>query len=213
MLCQFLKKEDKSHASNYRPISLISCGGKTFERIIFKHVYNHLIYQYQSGFLPGHSTVHHLIELIQHTCLALEKYEINCQIFCDISKAFDRVWHRGLLYKLKNYGINGNLLMCFEDYLNDRNQKILINGKSSSQKPVSADLPPGSVLGPLLFLIYINDISDDLTGLVRLFADDTSLSYSSADKHQIELILNDDLQKLSDWAKNGLLFSIPKTLK
>ena len=88
--------------------------------------------------------------------------------------------------------------MWFEDYLNDRNQKVLINGKSSSQKPVSADLPQGSVLGPLLFLIFINDISDDLTGLVRLFTDDTSLSYSSADKHQIELISNEDLQKLSD---------------
>ena len=99
----FFKKGDKSHASNYRPISLISCVGKTFERIIIKHVYNHLIsnsliYQYQSGFLPGHSTVQHLIELIHHTCLALEKYEINCQIFCDISKAFVRVWHRGLLH-------------------------------------------------------------------------------------------------------------------
>ena len=100
------KKVDKSHASNYRLISLISCVGKTFERIIFKHVFYHLIsnsliYQYQSGFSPGHSTVHNLIELIHHTCLALEKYEIYCQIFCDISKAFDRVWHRGLLHKLK----------------------------------------------------------------------------------------------------------------
>ena len=152
------KKGDKSHASNYIPISLISCVGKTFERIIFKHVYNHLIsysliYQYQTGFLPGHSTAHHLIELIHHTCLALEKYKINCQIFCDISKAFDRVWHRGLLHKLKNYGMNGNLLMWVEDYLNDRNQKVLINGKSSSQKPVSAGVPQGTVLGPLLFLI------------------------------------------------------------
>ena len=209
------KKGDKSHASNYRPISLISCVGKTFERIIFKHVYNHLIsysliYQYQSGFLPGHSTVHHLIELIHYTCLALEKYEIKCQIFCDISKAFDRVWHRGLLHELKkNYCINGNLLMWFEDYLNDRYQKVLINGKSSSQKPFSAGVPQGSVLGPLLFLIYIDDISDNLTGLDRLFANDTSLSYSSADKHQIEIILNEDLQKLSEWAKNGLLFSTP----
>ena len=100
--------------------------------------------------------------------------------------------------------------MWFEDYLNDRNQKVLINGKSSSQKPVSADLPQRSVLGPLLFLIYINDISDDLTGLVRLFADDTSLSYSSADKHQIELILNEDLQKLSDWAKKWLIIFNPQ---
>ena len=102
----FLKKGDKSHASNYRPISLISCVGKTFERIIFKHVYNHLIsnslkIHMSLAFLPGHSTVHHFIELIHHTCLALEKYEINCQIFCDISKTFDRVWHRGLLHKSK----------------------------------------------------------------------------------------------------------------
>ena len=103
--------------------------------------------------------------------------------------------------------------MWFEDNLNDRNQKVLINGNSSSQKPVSAGVPQGSVLGPLLFLIYINDISHDLTGLAQLFADDTSLSYSSADKHQIELILNEDLQKLRDWGKNGLLFSIPKKLK
>ena len=88
--------------------------------------------------------------------------------------------------------------MWFEDYLYDRNQKVLINGKSSSQKPVSAGVPQGSVLSPLLFLIYINDISDDLTGLARLFDDDISLSHSSADKHQIELILNEDLQKLSD---------------
>ena len=116
------KKGDRSLVSNYIPISLISWFGKSFETVIFKHVYNHLItnsliYQYQSGFLPGHSTVHHLIELVHHTCLALEKYEINCQIFCDISKAFDRVWHRGLLLKLENYGINGNLLLWFEDYL------------------------------------------------------------------------------------------------
>ena len=135
-----------------------------------------LTYQYQSGFLPRHSTVHHLIELIHHTCLVLEKYEINCRIFCDIPKAFDRVWHRGLLHNLKNYGINGNLLMWFEDYLNDRNQKVLNNGKSSSQKQVSAGVPQGSVLGPLLFLIYIKDISYNLTGLARLFPDDTSLS-------------------------------------
>ena len=205
------KKGDKSQTNNYRPISLVSCVGKAFERVIFKHVYNHLItnsliYQYQSGFLPGHSTVHHLIELVHNTCLALEKYEMNCQIFCDISKAFDRVWHRGLLLKLKNYGIDGNLLVWFEDYLKNRNQKVFINNTFSTQKPISAGVPQGSVLGPLLFLIYINDISDDLTGLARLFADDTSLSYSSADIRQIELILNEDLRKLSEWARKWCLF-------
>ena len=176
------KKGEKSLVSNYRPISLVSCVGKVFERCVFKHVYNHLIsnsliYQYQSGFLPGHSTVHHLIELIHHTCLALERYETNCQIFCDISKAFDRVWHRGLLLKISNYGITGYLLQWFQSYLLSRRQKVFINQTYSSDKPLSAGVPQGSVLGPLLFLIYINDISDDLTGLARLFADDTSLSF------------------------------------
>ena len=113
------KKGDKSVASNYRPISLISCVGKSFERILFKHVYNHLdsnslIYKYQSGFLPGHSTVHHLIESIHNTCLALENFETSCQVFCDISKAFDRVWHRGLLLKMERYGIRGDLLLWFK---------------------------------------------------------------------------------------------------
>ena len=208
------KKGDRSLVSNYRPISLVSCVGKTFERVIFKHVYNYLItnsliYQYQSGLLPGHSTVHHLIKLIHHTCLALEKHETNCQIFCDISKAFDRVWHRGLLLKLENYGINGNLLLWFEDYLKNRSKKVCINENFSSEKSISAGVPQGSVLGPLLFLIYKNDISEDLTGLARLFADDTSLSYSSIDLHQIEMILNEDLRKLSVWAKKWLIVFNP----
>ena len=90
------KKSEKSEVCNYRPISLISCVGKAFERVAFKHVHNYLlsnslIYKYQSGFLPGHSTVHHLIEVVHQTCLALESHEINCQVFCDISKAFDRL--------------------------------------------------------------------------------------------------------------------------
>ena len=190
----YFQKGRQITSSNYRPISLVSCVGKSFERVIFKHVYNHLItnsliYQYQSGFLPGHSTVHHLIELVHHTCLALEKYEINCQIFCDISKAFDRVWHRGLLLKQENYGINGNLLLWFEDYLQNRSQTIFINENFSSHKSTTAGVPQGYVLGPLLFLIYVNDISDDLTGVARLFADDTSPSYSSADLQQMEIIL------------------------
>lgn len=211
------KKGDRSVVSNYRPISLVSCVGKAFERVVFKYVYNHLItnsliYQYQSGFLPGHSTVHHLIELTHQTCLALEKYETNCQIFCDISKAFDRVWHRGLLLKLENYGVNGHMLHWFEDYLNNRRQKVLVNEICSPEKTLSAGVPQGSVLGPLLFLIYINDISDDLTGLARLFADDTSLSYSSTNLQHIEIVLNEDLRKLSEWAKKWqILFNPLKT--
>ena len=100
------KKGEKSFCCNYRPVSLTSNVCKSFERIVFKHMYNHifeneLLYKYQSGFLPGHSTVHHLIELVHNTCLSLENHEANCQVFCDISKAFDRVWHRRLIHKLE----------------------------------------------------------------------------------------------------------------
>ena len=127
------KKGDKSEAGNYRPVPLISCIGKAFERVIFKHVYNHiadnnLLYKYQSGFLPGHSTVHHLIEIIHHTCLASENYETSCHIFCDISNAFDRVCHRGLILNLEKYGIIGNLLTCLQNYLTMRNQMVFVMG-------------------------------------------------------------------------------------
>ena len=92
--------------------------------------------------------------------------------------------------------------------LPNRSQKVFINENFSSHKSIAAGVPQGSVLGPLLFLIYINDISDDLTGLARLFADDISLSYSSAD-HQIEIILNEDLRKLNEWAKKWLILFNP----
>ena len=203
--------------SNYRPISLISCVGKSFERIVFKNVYNHLmanslIYKFQSGFLPGHSTVHHLIEVIHHTCLALENYETTCQIFCDISKAFDRVWHRGLILKLEKKGIHGNLLAWFANYLFNRSQSVCVDGTYSSKQYITAGVPQGSVLGPMLFLIYINDISEDLTGMTRLFADDTSLSFSSVNLFEIERVLNEDVSKLSAWAKRWLIkFNAQKT--
>ena len=211
------KKGEKSEVCNYRPISLISSAGKAFERVVFKHVHNYLLsnslfYKYQSEFLPGHSTVHHLREVVRQTCLALESHKINCQVFCDISKAFDRVWHRGLILKLEKYGIRGNLFARFENYLYMRHQKVSINNTCSSYKFITAGVPQGSVLGPMLFLIYINDISETLTGIARLFADDTSLSFSSADPVEIETILNQNLSKLSTWAKIWLvLFNAIKT--
>ena len=152
------KKGDRSIPSNYRPISLISSIGKVFERVIFKHIYNHLInksllYTYQSGFLPGHSTVHQLIDIFHNTCTALDERRLSSLVFCDISKAFDRVWHKGLCLKLDKYGIKGKLLLWIKSYLSNRKQRVQINNTFSSFQTITAGVTQGSVLGPLTLQI------------------------------------------------------------
>ena len=211
------KKGNKSLPSNYRPISLISCVGKIMERVIYKYVFNHLqrnklIYEYQSGFLPKYSTVHQLLEKYNCILNSLEKKEISCFVFCDFSKAFDKVWHKGLLHKIKSYGVDSNLLSWFSSYLQDRQQRVVINNSSSSLCNVSAGVPQGSVLGPLLFILYINDIAENLISLSRLFADDTSFSYSSRDELQIKTVIDHDLKELDEWSKKWLMsFNPDKT--
>ena len=126
-------------------------------------------------------------------------------MFCDISKAFDRVWHKGLLLKLKCVGIRGSLLKWFSNYLLDRKQRVVIPGASSDWSSVTAGVPQGSILGPLLFLTFINDIDVDLDTNVRLFADDTSL-YIIVDTPVIAASkLNTDLLKIHKWATRWLV--------
>ena len=141
------KKGNNSYSSNYRPISLISCVGKVMERVVYKHVYSHLqslklIYEFQSGFLPRHSTVHQLLEMYNSILNSLERKEMCCFVFYDFSKAFDKVWHRGLLHKLKAYGINGNLFDWFHSYLNEREQRVVIKDSSSSFTTILGGGPP-----------------------------------------------------------------------
>lgn len=109
-------------------------------------------------------------------------------IFCDLSKAFDRVWHSGLLFKLQTYGVCGDLLKWFSSYLSQRSQKVMYKDLLSSKSEISAGVPQGSVLGPLLFLIYVNDVAVNMLSLCRLFADDSSLQYSSNNILNIEYI-------------------------
>ena len=173
---------------------------------------NKLLCIYQSGFVPGCSTVHQLIEIYHKICISLDKKEFFCSFFCDISKAFDRVWHKGLIEKLKSYGLSESLVKWFQDYISNRKQIVFINNSESRIGLLKAGVPHGSVLGPLLFLIYINDISDHLSSLVSLFADDTSLSYSSTNLLQIEGKLNSDINILNTWAETWLVkFNPQKT--
>ena len=122
--------------SNCRPVSLLSALGKAMEKIIFRHVYNYLvdhalITQYQSGFLPGVSTGSQLTELYHSFCQALSKKDEVRVVFLDISKAFVKVWHIGLIFKLRQTGISGGLLNWFSNYLHDRQQRVIINGQCS----------------------------------------------------------------------------------
>ena len=121
------------------------------------------------------------------------------------SKAFDRVWHRGLLHKLENIGCTGQLLEWFRNYLSDRKQRVVIRGQSSNWADVEAGVPQGSVLGPLLFLIFINDIVHSINSFIRLFADDTSLYIIVDNPNEAAITLNTDLDKIYKWAEIWLV--------
>ena len=140
------KKGDKSSVSNYRPISLLSCLGKLMERCVYKHVYNYffsnrLIYEKQSGFLKGHSTVHQLLEIYHQVVSSLDAKQSTCMAFCDISKAFDRVWYKGLIFKLRQLGISDSLLDWFSDYLSSRKQSVMVKTARSRSRPINAGVP------------------------------------------------------------------------
>ena len=126
-------------------------------------------------------------------------------VFCDISKAFDRVWHKGLIHKLKQSGISGNLLKWFQKYLYGREQRVVINGSNSNWLPVKAGVPQGSILGPLLFIIFINDIVNEINAEIKLFADDTSLYLIVDNPNDTAFFLNQDLNQLQRWSEKWLV--------
>ena len=166
---------------------------------------NHIINALQSGFLPGDSTVNQITDLYNTFCQALDEGKEVRAIFWDISKAFGRVWHKGLLYKLSSVGISGPLLRWFTDYLDKRTQRVVLPGTALSWTSIKAGVPQGSILGPLLFLLYINDIVENIHSSIRLFADDTSLYIIVDDPIDSANQLNNDLQTIHLWAKTWLV--------
>ena len=201
------KKNDKQLISNYRPISLLPILAKVFERIIFKNLYNYLISnnlitKNQSGFRPADSVTNQLLALVNDIHLAFDNnrcLEVR-SVYLDLSKAFDKVWHEGLIFKLKQNGIEGKLLDLLSNYLSNRKQKVHINGSESNWGSIKAGVPQGSVLGPLLFLVYINDLEEGIKSSIKFFADDTSLYSVVNDPKILANELNYDLHIIGHWA-------------
>ena len=175
------KKGSRLTLSNYRPISLLSNINKIFEKVIFSRVYKYLefydcLYEKQFGFRKKHSTSHALISITEQIREALDNNKIAVGIFVDFQKAFDTVNHDILLSKLDHYGLRGNINNWFKSYLTGRKQYVSINGFKSDESVLNHGVPQGSVLGPLLFLIYINDLYACIKFCITYhFADDTNL--------------------------------------
>ena len=201
------KKEEKNIVKNYRPISLLPIFAKVFERHLFNSLFvyfhnNDLFTKCQSGFMPDDSFISQLLSIVHQI-----QSSFDCNppvdtkaIFLDISKAFDKVWHQGLLFKLKSYGVVGSLFCLLENYLENRKQRVILHGQCSSWKNIVSGVPQGSLLGTLLFLIYINDISNGIASICKTFADDTSIFSKVFDENSSQNILNNDLSIIGELA-------------
>ena len=199
------KKGCRLLVSNYRPISLLSNINKIFEKIMHKRMYSflekfNLLYNLQFGFRSKYSTSHALIHMTEAIRSALDSGYVSCGIFVDFQKAFDTVNHEILLKKLDHYGFRGAVNDWFRSYLTDRKQKVVINGFESSSKFLHHGVPQGSVLGPILFLIYINDLNQCIKYCTTYhFADDTNLLNISKDYKTLKKQVNYDLFNLHKW--------------
>jgi len=204
--------------TNYRPISLLSVFVKILEKLIYSRVMNFLkkysvLYKYQFGFRKGYSTSLALIDVIDTINMSLDSNEYVVGIFCDLQKAFDTVNHEILLTKLNYYGIRGTLFDWFTDYLTDRKQFTTINGANSRHNTIPCGVPQGSVLGPLLFLLYVNDMPNSVPGTdIRLFADDTNIFFHACKIADMRINANAALDNLCDWfLANKMSFNKDKT--
>ena len=212
------KSDDVMVFNHYRPVSLLCVLSKVFEKIMYERLLKFLenlklLYSEQYGFRRKHSTYMALLTLMDKLVNALEKKEIVVGIFLDFSKAFDTVDHDILLQKLYHYGLRGCAYSWFESYLTHRTQFVTYNGAKSKKLQIKCGVPQGSILGPLLFLIYINDLHTVCKhSFPILFADDTNLFLSGKNLDDMQTLLNEELTEIDLWLKaNKLSLNIKKT--
>ena len=213
------KAADKEQLKNYRPISLLPAFSKIFEKVMYNKISSfleckNLLYKHQYGFRSKHSTVHPLLHLINGCAESNNKNpsEYTLSIFCDLSKAFDVISHDILIKKLNYYGIRGIANQWFVSYLSNRYQYVDIDGITSTLEKIICGVPQGSILGPLLYLIYVNDISESTPDKVLSFADDTSIYMSHHDLHTLFMNANISINKVFDWfCANRLSLNPTKT--
>jgi len=212
------KKGEMCFTSNYRPISLLSIFNKLLEKLMHKRLYsflqkNSVLYQYQFGFRKNYSTSLALIEVIDSIIKYLDDSDTVVGIYLDLQKAFDTVNHEILLAKMKNYGIRGVIYNWFASYLRNRKQFTAIGKNSSEVNEIKCGVPQGSVLGPLLFLIYVNDIHNAIPEVnIKLFADDTNIFIHNRDSTRLSRKANLCLKQINEWfVANKLSLSLDKT--
>ena len=169
----------------------------------------------QYGFHPGDSTINQLISIVHTIFVAFDcnpPLDVR-SVYLDISKAFDGVWHDGLIYKLRRNGVSGQFLKLIQRFLADRMQRTVLNGKTSQWGKISAGALQGSILGPLSFLVYINDLTTDLKCNVKLFVDDTSIFSVVLDPNECAADLNHDLDLIKRWARDWRMSFNPDPTK
>jgi hypothetical protein len=212
------KDKETNLIKNYRPISLLPSFSKILEKVVYKRLYNYfqeynLLYSSQYGFRKNFSTELAILEF-QNSIIKYIQNKKHCLgLFLDLSKAFDSLQHDILLNKMKHYGIRGVALDWFNSYISNRIQYVSYQNVNSINGNIMCGVPQGSVLGPLLFLIYTNDLPNISNhGKFVLFADDTNVIYTSSNIDQFENSINDDLQKIGDWFNsNKLSVNVGKT--
>ena len=212
------KKGSRLNRDNYRPVSVLSIFSKIYKKRMYKRLYNYLekydiLYSLQFGFREKMSTSQALMSISEMIRKSIDNKEYGCSVFTDPTKAFDTVHHSNLLSKLNHYGIRGIAGDWFRSFITNRKQFVTVNGSNSDLLPITCGVPQGSVLGPLLFLLYINDLPNTSSQLkFHLFADDTSIYYLSRNLSDIESLINTELKSVANWMKaNRLSISTSKT--